>query len=220
MRKIKNLILLTLTVIFVSSCSQMTFNKINTTVYETRQQDIEKGSLPYNPVIADLKVDLDKKISGTSIRQVDRYNNFELENTKQAALYNAMSNSGADVVVDPIYKVNISNNDGRDDKITIQSEVSGFFGKYINIHKADASELSNSSIGGALLYKNNNTVSQKQYIVPVIPDPDSAATTAANEEKNKKKKRKIIGWTIGTTLILGLGLGLGLGLSGGGFSGF
>ena len=141
MKNIRLLILSTLTVIFASSCSQMTYNKINTTVYETRQQDIQKGAMPFNPVIADLKVDLDKKISGSSIRQVVRYNDFELENTKQAALYNAMSNSGADVVVDPIYKVNITNNEGRDDKITIQSEVSGFFGKYTSIHKADATEL-------------------------------------------------------------------------------
>lgn len=219
MKKIKYFIVSIITVMFASSCSQMTFNKINTTVYETRQQDINKGAIPYNPVIADLKVDLDKKISGTSIRQVNRYNDFELDNTKQAALYNAMSNSGADVVVDPIYKVNITNNDGRDDKITIQSEVSGFFGKYTNIHKADATELSNASIGGALLYSNNNSVTQKQAFVPVIPEPDPATTAAAIAAK-KKKKRKIIGWTVGTTLILSLGMGLGLGLTGGGFGGF
>ena len=134
MNKIKYLSIVAITDINQSTKTSMTYNKINTTVYETRQQNINKDALPYNPVIADLKVDLEKKVSGTSIRQVDRYNDFELENTKQAALYNAMSNSGADVVVDPIYKVNITNNDGRDDKITIQSEVSGFFGKYTSIH--------------------------------------------------------------------------------------
>ena len=218
MNKIKFLSLSVIVAVFASSCSQMTFNKINTTVYETRQQDINKGAIPYNPVIADLKVDLDKKVSGTSIRQVDRYNDFELENTKQAALYNAMSNSGADVVVDPIYKVNITNNDGRDDKITIQSEVSGFFGKYTSIHKADATELSNASYGGALIYTNNNsTVSQKTTMVPEKLVPDPAATAAANEAK-KKKRRKILGWTIGSTLILSLGLGLGLVLTG--YSGY
>lgn len=213
MNKIKYLSIVAIVAVFASSCSQMTYNKINTTVYETRQQNINKDALPYNPVIADLKVDLEKKVSGTSIRQVDRYNDFELENTKQAALYNAMSNSGADVVVDPIYKVNITNNDGRDDKITIQSEVSGFFGKYTSIHKADATELSNATYGGALLYTNNSPVAQKQTVVPTIPVPDQAATAAANEAK-KKKKRKVIGWIIGSTLILSLGLGLGLGLTG------
>ncbi len=218
MKKIKLMILSVLTVIFASSCSQMTFNKINTTVYETRQQDIQKGALPYNPVIADLKVDLDKKISGNSIRQINRYNEYELEITKQAALYNAITNSGADVVIDPIFKINITNNDGRDDKITIQAEVSGFFGKYTGIHKADSTELANATYNGTLLYANTTALSKKT-IVPDIPDPDPAATAAANDAK-KKKKRKILGWTIGSTLILSLGLGLGLGLSGGGFGGF
>lgn len=209
MNKIKFLILSIIVAVFASSCSQMSYNKINTTVYETRQQDINKGALPYNPVIADLKVDLDKKISGSSIRQVIRYNESELENTKQASLYNAVINSGADVVIDPIFKINITNNDGRDDKVTIQSEVSGFFGKYTSIHKADATELLNAANSGGLLYSNNNNVSQKQNIIPVIPDPNPA-TSAEDAARKKKKKRKIIGWTIGSTLIMSLSIGLGL----------
>jgi hypothetical protein len=143
MKKIKKLFYLISGTLLVTSCSGTTFNKINTSIYETRQQPINKGAIPYNPVVVDLSVDINKKVSGTSIRQVDRYNDFELENTKQAALYNAMSNSGADVVIDPIFKVNITNNDGRDDKITIQAEVSGFYAKYTNAHKADATEIQN-----------------------------------------------------------------------------
>ena len=54
-----------------------------------------------------------------------------------------MVNSGADVVIDPIFKVNITNNDGRDDKVTIQAEVTGFYAKYTNAHKADANEIQN-----------------------------------------------------------------------------
>lgn len=210
MNNFKFLSYIIIVALFMSSCSQMTFNKINTTVYETRQQDIKKGAIPYNPVIADLKVDLDKKITGSSIRQVTAYNEFELENTKQASLYNAVTNSGADVVVDPIFKVNITNNNGKDDKITIQSEVSGFFGKYTSIHKADANELANASYGGVLSYSNNEENStQKQTYSPIIPDPDPAAT-AAEAAKKKKKKRRIIGWTIGSTLIFSLAIGLGL----------
>jgi len=91
-------------------------------------------------------IDINKKISGSSIRQVSVYSEAEVENTKQAALYNAMNNSGADVVIDPIFKVNISNNEGRDTKITIQAEVTGFFAKYTNAHKADANEIQNLKI--------------------------------------------------------------------------
>lgn len=219
MKKSKNLAYMILVIVFASSCSQVTFNKINTTVYETRQQDINKGAIPYNPVIADLRVDLDKKISGSSIRQVTRYNDFELENTKQAALYNAVTNSSADVVIDPVFKINITNNDGRDDKVTIQAEVSGFFGKYTDIHKAETKELENAMYGGSVLYSKASNITNSKNITPLIPDPDQAATAAATEAHNKKKRRKIIGWTVGTTLILSLGLGLGLGLSGNGFGG-
>lgn len=214
MNKIKILLLSIIVAVFATSCSQMSYNKINTTIYQTRQQDISKGAIPYNPVIADLKVDLDKKISGSSIRQVIRYNESELQNSKESSLYNAITNSGADVVVDPIFKINITNNDGRDDKVTIKSEVTGFFGKYTSIHKADATELLNASNSGLLLNTNNNNVSQNQNIVPVIPDPNPAMS-AEEAAAKKKKKRKIIGWTIGSTLIMSLSLGLGLALAGG-----
>lgn len=156
MKTLKNLFYFSSGIILMTSCSGTTFNKINTSIYETRQQPINKGAIPYNPVVVDLNVDINKKVSGTSIRQVDRYNDFELENTKQAALYNAMSNSGADVIIDPIFKVNITNNDGRDDKITIQAEVSGFYAKYTNAHKADATEIQNLKLINGKPQKSSN----------------------------------------------------------------
>ncbi len=156
MKNVKKIIYLFGTAMFFYSCSGTTFNKINTTMYETRQQNINKGSIPYNPVVVDLSVDINKKVTGTSIRQVDRYNEFELENTKQAALYNAISNSGADVVIDPIFKINITNNDGRDTKITIQAEVTGFYAKYTNAHKADATEIKNLKLSNCKSQKNCN----------------------------------------------------------------
>lgn len=143
MKNVKKINYLILGSMFISACSSTSLNKINSTIYETRQQPINKGAIPYNPVVVDLNVDVNKKITGSSIRQVDRFNDFELENTKQAAMYNAMTNSGADVVIDPIYKITITNNDGRDTKVTIQAEVTGFYAKYTNAHKADATELQN-----------------------------------------------------------------------------
>lgn len=199
----------------MTACSPVSLNKLNTTIYETRQQDIQKGALPYNPVIADLKVDLEKKVSGSSIRQVNIYSEYELENTKQASLYNAVTNSGADVVVDPVFKINISNNDGRDTKITIQSEVSGFFGKYLNIHKADSVELRNSTyFKPSLIVKNNESVSNKtpqttSFLQKTIEDTHNAQEDA---DAKKKRKRKLIGWAVGSTLISTIVLGLGLGL--------
>ncbi|MFN8268371.1 MAG: hypothetical protein U0T31_10230 [Chitinophagales bacterium] len=146
MKKIKNQFLILGGSMLMMSCSGVSLNKLNTTIYETRQQTINRNSIPYNPVVVDLSVDINKKISGSSIRQVNMYSVEEVENTKQAALYNAMNNSGADVVIDPIFKVNISNNEGRDTKVTIQAEVSGFFAKYTNAHKADVNEIQNLKI--------------------------------------------------------------------------
>lgn len=143
MKNVKHLFYFIMGGILVTSCSGVTYNKINTTLYQTRQQPINKGAIPYNPVVVDLNVDINKKVTGTAIRLVDRYNDFEVENTKQAAMYNAITNSGADVIIDPIFKINITNNEGRDTKITIQADVSGFYAKYTNAHKADAAELQN-----------------------------------------------------------------------------
>jgi hypothetical protein len=206
-----------LSVLLLVSCSPVSLNKLNTTIYETRQQDIQKGALPYNPVIADLKVDLEKKVSGSSIRQITNYSAYELENTKQASLYNAVTNSGADVVVDPVFKINISNNDGKDSKITIQSEVSGFYGKYLNIHKADSIELRNSTYFKPPIKVNNNesvsnnTAKANSFFQKTITDTQNSAEDAAAK---KKKKRKLIGWAVGSTLIsiivLGVGLGVGM----------
>ncbi len=203
-----------LSVLLLVSCSPVSLNKLNTTIYETRQQDIQKGALPYNPVIADLKVDLEKKVSGSSIRQITNYSAYELENTKQASLYNAVTSSGADVVVDPVFKINISNNDGKDSKITIQSEVSGFYGKYLNVHKADSIELRNSTYFKPPIKVNNNesvnnTAKANSFFQKTITDTQNSAEDAAAK---KKKKRKVIGWTVGAILISTIALGAGLGV--------
>lgn len=211
MKKNKIIYLFILSVVLTTSCSQMAYNKINTTIYETRKQDVDKGALPYNPVIADLKVDLDKKITGSSIRQVNKFSDNEIGVTKEASMYNAITNSGADVLIDPIYKINISNNNGKDDKVTIQSDVSGFFGKYTSIHKADANELINASYDSNFSVSQSATTSVKPSVMPDIPDP---AAEAAKLAAKKKRKRKAIGWTVGSLLILGVSLGLGLGLNG------
>lgn len=72
-------------VILFSACSVT--DKINSSIYTTRQQPINRKALPYNPMIADLKVEADKKISGTAISQVDFATDAEVDNMKQLALH-------------------------------------------------------------------------------------------------------------------------------------
>ena len=83
MKQIKKLFFIYGGSLLMMSCSGVALNKVNTTMYETRQQSINKNAIPYNPVVVDLNVDINKKISGSSIRQVSVYSEAEVENTKQ-----------------------------------------------------------------------------------------------------------------------------------------
>lgn len=54
MKKIKNQFLILGGSMLMMSCSGVSLNKLNTTIYETRQQTINRNSIPYNPVVVDL----------------------------------------------------------------------------------------------------------------------------------------------------------------------
>lgn len=199
----KNLSYIIIGVAVFAMVSCTSTNKINTSVYTTRQQPINREAVPFNPVIADLKVDIDKKVTGSAIRQVELLNESEVDNTKQLSLYNAMTSSGADVVVDPIFKVEITNNNGKDKKVTIQSDVSGYYGKYTSVHKADTTELKT-----LMLFRQAQGF---QY----IPDKESTPILSPQSPTSAKKKGKKIALAIILPLVLtGLGLGLGLTLPG------
>jgi len=111
--------------IMLTSC------KVVTKTYTSRSIPITREAIPYNPVIADIKVDLSSKISGTvTVKNVSQ------DNAKQLAIYNAMETSGADVVIDPIFKIETKG-------IKTTATVYGYFGAYENVHKATEAELQN-----------------------------------------------------------------------------
>ncbi|MFN8261275.1 MAG: hypothetical protein U0X41_10110 [Chitinophagales bacterium] len=99
--------------------------------YTSRNVPINREAIPYNPVVAELKVDISHKVSGSI-----KAKNVTVENAKQLAIYNAMETSGADVVVDPVFKIETKG-------IKTTASVTGYFGSYDNIHKASESELQN-----------------------------------------------------------------------------
>lgn len=93
------------------------------------EQYVTKTPLLQAPMIAELDVDLTKKVSAN----VRCYKSNE-ENAKQAALYDAMKNSGCDVVVHPVYEIIFG-------KKVIEVTVSGYYGKYKNIRKPNLEDV-------------------------------------------------------------------------------
>ena len=93
------------------------------------EQYITKTPLLQAPMIAEIDVDLTKKVSAN----VRCYKSNE-QNAKQAALYDAMKNSGCDVVVHPVYEIIFG-------RKVIEVNVSGYFGKYKNIRKPNLEDV-------------------------------------------------------------------------------
>jgi hypothetical protein len=117
--------------IFLAIGTTLTSCKPGAKLFTTRDIPINRESIPYNPIVADLKVDISRKVTGTI-----KEKNITIENAKNLALYNAMETSGADVIVDPMYKI-----ETKGKKTT--ATVTGYFGTYENVHKASEIELQN-----------------------------------------------------------------------------
>lgn len=132
--------------------------------YSARSMPISKDALPYNPVIADLNVDITKKITGKI-----KAKGVSLEDAKQLAIFDAMENSGADVVVEPVFKVITK-------KTKRTAEVTGYYGKYINVHEATSEELDN-------LLKYREAMSYQSIFVP----------SNAGQVTNKKGLKGMLG---------------------------
>jgi hypothetical protein len=112
---------LSLLLLFVASCSvrQTTVREINvseTTVYQ-------------KTMIAELTVDVTKKIKGTAT-----VSNGNIDNAKELAKWNAIQESGADAIADPIFSVTKNGP-------TVVAEVVGFYGKYKSINIASKQDM-------------------------------------------------------------------------------
>lgn len=109
--------------------------------FANRKQKINNQTIYTTPMRADVEVDLNKKVTGTATQK-------GLALAKEAALYDAMQKSGADVIVDPIFtvrQVSMKN---------YQADVTGFYGKYSAIKKLD--------IADSLLYRMSNRAANKE----------------------------------------------------------
>lgn len=106
-------------------------------IYSTRQTPILRESIPANPIIADMDVDISKKITGEAIV---KGGSATIDNAKQMALWQAMEDNKADVVVDPIFSLVIKKGIFRK---KINAKVMGYKGSYSDVHVASENEIKN-----------------------------------------------------------------------------
>lgn len=106
-------------------------------IYSTRQTPILRESIPANPIIADMEVDITKKVTGEAMV---KGGSATIDNAKQMALWKAMEDNSADVIVDPIFALVIKSGIFRK-KIT--ATVMGYKGKYTDVHVASEKEIKN-----------------------------------------------------------------------------
>lgn len=122
-----------------------------TTIRTTpRMIDAHDSKIIIKPLLAEVEVDLNKKITGTATAR-----NMSADDVKELAKWDAITKSGADIIVDPVFKISTTWR-------TTTVEVTGFFGKYTSIKTVEESDLenldlyttpSNSSGGGSVLSK-------------------------------------------------------------------
>lgn len=153
---------LAMLIIVVSACSSIR--------HSYRQIEIPEHGLIVTPVVVDVEVDINKKVTATSPKIKG------VENAISMAYYMAIQNSGADVIIDPVYKVTSK---GRKSIAT----VSGYYGIYKNARKlTDA--LDEFEAYDTLNIKKASML-LNGFITPVTP------TRVSETGKQKKKALKL-----------------------------
>ena len=116
MRKLLSVFAMVLVAVLLSSCTS--------TIYSSRQAWIPEKDLLVMPTVVDIEVDMENKVEATSNRVEG------VDNAINNAYYKALEKSGADVIVDPVYKVETTGF-GRFGGKSIAT-ITGFTGKYVN----------------------------------------------------------------------------------------
>lgn len=92
--------------------------------FGTRQQDIVNQTIFTRPMVADVDVNVNKKIEGYAEDKM-------LNDAKSKARHDALTKSGADIIVDPIYSYEKAMLGKY--KVTVQ----GYYGKYTSVKPLD-----------------------------------------------------------------------------------
>lgn len=137
----KKVVIIALIGMVTVSCSMSRRTVTNRTINASSQNIIVK------PLVAEVQVDITRKISGTGV-----VTNGNVNDAKELAKWNAINSSGADIIVDPIYDVSIKG-------MTVEAKVVGFFGKYVKIETVKDEDLDKIE-----LYKINNKKNEASVV--------------------------------------------------------
>lgn len=170
MRQFKLMSLLLLIIFIAVSCKSVT--------YVPRSIDIVREDAKQGALNAELKVDLNQKVSGAS----------DMQESKKSALisayHNCITNNNIDVVVDPIIKLtkysvfssrSMKNNDENSKWWVAQfkAEIIGYAGKYVKIESdnEEVKKFDNIDMNSVIKYK-------------MITDPDFYKSYYNNQKSN------------------------------------
>ncbi|MFT4601021.1 MAG: molybdopterin-binding protein [Arenicella sp.] len=118
--------------ILTSACAVLILASCSVTKVTNRTIAATETEIIIKPLLAEVDVDVSKKIIGTAT--VTR---MSVAEAKELAKWDALEKSGADIMIDPIYK--ITHSFWR--KVTV--EVTGFAGKYTEIAPMNEADLKN-----------------------------------------------------------------------------
>jgi hypothetical protein len=116
MQKIKLLFLAVSTAFVVTSCS--------TYKHSYRLNAVPNSIIGVTPTVVDVQADFERQISGKSDKKTS-----SVQDAKDNAYYNAIVDNKVDVLVDPIYRVQVKKSLF---KTTATAEVTGFAGEFVN----------------------------------------------------------------------------------------
>ncbi|MCB9224030.1 MAG: hypothetical protein R2780_06490 [Crocinitomicaceae bacterium] len=117
--------------IIVLAIGLFSFGLTSCKVVRTSPRTIEayKSKIIIKPLLAEVEVDLTKKITGVSSGK-----KVSVDDLKEMAKWDACEKSGADIIIDPVYKVTST-------FLKTTVEVTGFYGKYVSIETVKEADL-------------------------------------------------------------------------------
>lgn len=116
MKKINLLLLTAIASLFITSCS--------TYKHSYRLSSVPQSQIGVTPTIVDVVADFDRQVTGKSDKKTN-----SVQDAKDNAYYNAIVNNKIDILVDPIYRIQVKKGFF---KVTAKADVTGFAGSFAN----------------------------------------------------------------------------------------
>jgi len=156
MKKFKLFFLAVSTAFVVTSCS--------TYKHSYRLSAVPNSTIGVTPTVVDVEADFERQVSGKSDKKTS-----SVQDAKDNAYYNAIVDNKIDVLVDPIYRVQVKKSLF---KTTATAEVTGFAGEFVNPRTLSESETE--------LYNNKIEALKKFVAIEEMVNEDKTTTVITN----------------------------------------